>query len=423
MAAKNITFKKKRPLNRNTAAAICIVAAAVLVAVAVIAVLHGRSSGGKDKENKSWQFTVPDGFSDISDIKSLNEIMAVFTSAKTGKKGLMTLGGVITEQAEHNEFTVCSDQWRSYRYIADSPRSEYPLLVDAESGKVTNRQYHGVTSPERVPCWSEAGKHLAWTDGKGYAGEIKRNELPLQPGLYPVASSLAESAKWGYIGAELKLDIPLNYDAAKEFGSGVAAVRQGDKWGYINESGVTVIPFDFESVGELDAMGADTAFTFRSGVAPVKKNGLYGVINTSGETVVGFEFTAILPGDGGAFIAKYDGKWGILTVDKKYLEQTTEPAPEQTTEGGDTLTAGKYTVKTAGSVLNMRAEAAAGSSVVGKIPNGTAVTVVSAVQGWAYIDYNGLKGWVSSDYLTVAVETTAAPTSATQTATTAKASV
>ncbi len=417
MAAKNITFKKKRPINRTTAATICIIAAAVLVAVAVIAVLHGRSDGNKDSENKSWQFTVPDGFANVSDIKSLNETMAVFTDAKTGKKGLMTLGGEITEKAEHNDFTVCSDQWRSYRYIADSPRSEYPLLVDAESGTVTNRQYHGMTSPERVPCWSDAGKHLAWTDGKGYAGEIKRNELPLQPGLYPVASSLAESAKWGYVGAELKLEIPLNYDAAKDFGSGVAAVRQGEKWGYINESGVTVIPFDFESVSELDAMSGNTAFTFRNGVAPVKKNGLYGVVNTTGETVVGFEFAAILPGDGGVFIAKYDGKWGILTVDKKYLEQTTEPATEQTTDGGATLAAGRYLVKTAGSVLNMRAEAAAGSSVVGKIPNGTDVTVVSAVQGWAYIDYNGLKGWVSADYLIEVVEATTVQTVQIQTTT------
>ena len=66
MAAKNITFKKKRPINRTTAAAICIIAAAVLVAVAVIAVLHGRSDGNKDSENKSWQFTVPDGFVNVS---------------------------------------------------------------------------------------------------------------------------------------------------------------------------------------------------------------------------------------------------------------------------------------------------------------------------------------------------------------------
>ena len=61
--------------------------------------------------------------------------------------------------------------------------------------------------------------------------------------------------------------------------------------------------------------------------------------------------------------------------------------------------------------------AAAGSSVVGKIPNGTDVTVVSAVQGWAYIDYNGLKGWVSADYLIEVVEATTVQTAQIQTTT------
>lgn len=405
MAAKNIKFNRKNALSRTAVAAICIVLAALIIVIAVIAVVHNRNKADKSDENKTWSFTVPDGFSDISDIKSLNETVAVFTDAETGKKGLMTLGGEITEKAEHNDFSVCSDQWRSYRYIADSPRSEYPLLVDIESGTVTSRQYHGLTSPERTPCWSEAGKHLAWTDGKGYAGEIKRNELPLSQGLYPVASSLAENAKWGYIGAELKLEIALLYDDARDFGSGLAAVRQGENWGYINQNGVTAIPFDFESTGELDASGKNIAFTFVDGVAPVKKNGLYGIMNTSGETVVGFEFAAILPGKDGTFIAKSGGKWGILTVDKKYIEQTTQPSAEETT-AGDMLAEGKYVVKTAGSVLNMRSAADKTASVLAKIPNGTEVTVVSSVQGWAYIDYKGTKGWVSSDFLAKASDVT-----------------
>lgn len=405
MAAKNIKFNRKSALSRTSAAAICIVAAAVIIAVAVIVTVHNRNTPDKSDENKTWSFTVPDGFSDISDIKSLNEALMVFTDAETGKKGLMTTDGKITEKAEHNDFSVCSDEWRSYRYIADSPRSEYPLIVDIETGTVTARQYHGMTAPERVPCWSEAGKHLAWTDAKGYAGEVKRNELPLSNGLYPVAASLAENAKWGYINEQLKLETALLYDSAKDFGSGLAAVRQGEKWGYINKNGVTAIPFDFESVSELDASGKDTAFTFVGGVVPVKKNGLYGIMNTSGETVVGFEFEAILPGKDGTFIAKSGGKWGILTVDKKYIEQTTQPSTEQTT-AGNVLAPGKYAVKTAGSVLNMRTAADKSASVAGKLPNGTEVTVVSSVQGWAYIDYKGTKGWVSSDFLEKASEVT-----------------
>ena len=45
------------------------------------------------------------------------------------------------------------------------------------------------------------------------------------------------------------------------------------------------------------------------------------------------------------------------------------------------------------------------------------MTVVSAVQGWAYIDYNGLKGWVSADYLIEVVEATTVQTAQIQTTT------
>ena len=62
-------------------------------------------------------------------------------------------------------------------------------------------------------------------------------------------------------------------------------------------------------------------------------------------------------------------------------------------------------VKTSGSVLNLRSAADPNSSVVAKIPNGTELTVSKAVTGWAYVKYNSVSGWVSSDYL-VKVTTT-----------------
>ena len=155
--------------------------------------------------------------------------MAIFTNSASGKKGIMTLDGKITEKAEHNEFSVCSDVWRSFRYIVESPRSEYLLLVDAETKTVTSRQYHGLKSPELVPCWSEAGKHLAWTDEKGYAGEISPSELELSAGLYPVATSLKDDAKYGYISRSLRLEIAAIYENAMDFSNKLAAVKKDGK--------------------------------------------------------------------------------------------------------------------------------------------------------------------------------------------------
>lgn len=413
--AKNITFKKRKTFPKGAVAAVCVVVVAVLVAVGFIVTKSVISGKEKPAEINGCTFST-EGFENISDIKSYNGIMAVFTDAQTGKKGVMSLDGTVTEKAEHNSFSLASDSWRNYRYLVDSPRSEYTLLVDAETKTVTTRQYHGLTEPEQIPCWSTVAKHLAWTDEKGYAGEIKSGDLGLEKGFYPVATGLGSDAKWGYISEKLRLEIAVVYDNALDFSSGLAAVKKDGKWGYINESGVTKIPFNFDSAASADLMGSDVSFSFVNGLAPVSKDGKFGIINIDGETVIEFKFDIILPGANGKHIAKKDGVWGILTIDKKLLEaETTSAAP--TTAAGEVVKQGNYVVKTAGSVLNMRASSNAESNIVAKIPNGTVLTVTKSVAGWAYVTYNSAKGWVSADFLventaTTAVSTTSAATTA-----------
>lgn len=413
--AKNITFKKRKTFPKGAIAAICIIVGAVLVAVGFIIIKSVVSNGEKPDKISGCTFST-EGFENISDIKSYNGIMAVFTDAQTGKKGIMSLDGTVTEKAEHNSFSVASDSWRNFRYLVDSPRSEYTLLVDPETKTVTTRQYHGLTEPEQIPCWSTVTKHLAWTDEKGYAGEIKSGDLGLEKGFYPVATSLAGDAKWGYISEKLRLEIAVVYENALEFSSGLAAVKKDGKWGYINESGVTKIPFNFDSAASADLMGDDISFSFENGLAPVSKDGKFGIINAGGETVIEFKFDVILPGANGKHIAKKDGVWGILTIDQKLLEaETTSAAP--TTAAGEVIKQGNYVVKTAGSVLNMRASANAESNIIAKIPNGTVLTVTKSVAGWAYVTYSSAKGWVSADFLventaTTSVSSTVAVTTA-----------
>ena len=313
---KNIKFKKRKRVSRGLVVAICVAVCAVLVALIFLAAKMIINKNAENTQPEGYTFET-EGFENISSVTCLNETMAIFTDAATGKVGIMTLGGKITEKAEHNSITVCSDSWRNYRYIADSPRSEYLLLVDPETKTVTTRQYHGLKTPERIPCWSEVGKHLAWTDEKGYAGEVKTKEVSLEPGFYPVATSLGADAKYGYVGRTLRLEIAAVYENARDFSEDMAAVRKDGKWGYINNLGVTAVPFEFDSCAFADAVGGDIAFGFRNGLAPVCKGGKFGIINSDGETVVDFTFDSILQGEGGKYIAFSGGEWGIITVDKE----------------------------------------------------------------------------------------------------------
>lgn len=406
---KNIKFKRRRKgLPAKAVAAICVVVCALVVAGGFLIAKKVINKDNEDKKPQGYSFETK-GFENISSIACLNGEMAIFTDSASGKKGIMTLDGKITEKAEHNEFSVCSDVWRSFRYIVESPRSEYLLLVDAETKTVTSRQYHGLKSPELVPCWSEAGKHLAWTDEKGYAGEITPSELELSAGLYPVATSLKDDAKYGYISRSLRLEIAAIYENAMDFSNKLAAVKKDGKWGYINASGVTVIPFEYDSCAAADCMKTDCAFGFDSGLAPVCKGGKFGVINSDGETVVDFAFDAILQGKNGVYIASQGGKWGILTVEKQHLKVETTAAKSTAKASNEPAIArGEYIVKTSGSVLNMRSASDSNADVVAKIPNGTQLTVTKAVSGWAYVKYNSFTGWVSSDFLIQAPVTTAA---------------
>ena len=410
---KNIKFKKKKRIPKNLIAIVSVVACAIIV-TAVFLVVRNLSDDGTDIPKDSGYSFETDGFEGVSSVTCLNETMAVFTDAATGKVGIMTLGGEITENAEHNKISICSDSWRNYRYIVESPRSEYLLLADAQTKTVTTRQYHGLLEPEMVPCWSEVGKHLAWTDEKGYAGEVKTKEVSLDPGIYPVATSLGEDAKYGYIGRTLRLEIATAYENARDFSEDMAAVKQGGKWGYINSLGVTVIPFDFDSCETADTMGGDIAFGFRNNLAPVCKDGKYGIINSKGETVVDFTFDIILQGEDGKYIALYSGKWGVIEIDEElFVPETTSST---TVNNEPALAQGDYMVKTSGSVLNMRAEADSNSDIVAKIPNGTILTVTKTVPGWSYAKYNSFAGWVSSKFLVTAPVTTVSATQTTENA-------
>lgn len=405
---KNIKFKKRKRVSKNLVAAVCVVVCAVLIAGIFLVTKSIINKGEKVPEPEGYTFET-EGFENISSVSCLNETMAIFTDVTTGKVGIMTLGGEITENAEHNKISVCSDSWRNYRYIVESPRSEYLLLADAKTKTVTTRQYHGLQKPEMVPCWSEVGKHLAWTDEKGYAGEVKTKEVSLDPGFYPVATSLNADAKYGYIGRTLRLEIAAVYENARDFSENMAAVKQNGKWGYINNLGVTVIPFEFDSCAAADTMGEDISFGFRNTLAPVCKNGKFGIINSKGETVVDFTFDAILQGEDGKYIASSGGKWGIITVDEElFVPETTKPTSPANNEPA--LAQGNYMIKTSGSVLNMRAEADSNSEVIAKIPNGTVITVTKSVSGWSYAKYNSFTGWVSSAFLVEAPVTTAAAT-------------
>ena len=371
------------------------ISAAVIVLL-VVGFLAFRDNRIKEANRIAGCSFSTEGFENVTDVICLGEKIAVFTDT-TGKKGIMTLDGEISEAAQQDRIYMISDDWRSYKFLAEGPLSEYRLLVDADSGTVTGKQYHGITSPEFSVCWSAEGGHVAKFDEKGYAGEVFSGEYALDEGLYPIAESTEKNAKYGFVNERMLLDIDFLYDAAGDFSEGLAPVRKGGSWGYINKKGGMAVKMDLESICDSGA------YTFRNGLAPVRRDGKCGIIGRSGNTVVAFNFEDILQGKDGKYIAKKNGKWGVLTVNENLFNAENTTTAVETSQSK--ISEGNYVVRTAGSVLNLRATADGSSAIVGKIPNGTKINVTKSVNGWAYTVYNSVSGWVSTDYI-VEIETT-----------------
>lgn len=87
----------------------------------------------------------------------------------------------------------------------------------------------------------------------------------------------------------------------------------------------------------------------------------------------------------------------VLIVGKSSTSvQTPEEKPTTQTPTFQSYTA--Y-VATSGDSLNIRKDASSSGTILGSIPNKTKLTVTNEKNGWLYITYNGISGYVSASYV------------------------
>ena len=139
-------FNLRKPEQRKLL--LLVICVAVFILLLCVIAFTARTVSKKKADKLAGCSFSTSGFSDIKDIHCLNEEIAIYTDSR-GKKGIMLLDGTITEKADEESITVASDKWRSFKIIARGPRSEYPLLVDTDTGKILKKQYHGPESPEK----------------------------------------------------------------------------------------------------------------------------------------------------------------------------------------------------------------------------------------------------------------------------------
>ena len=208
--------------------------------------------------------------------------------------------------------------------------------------------------PEEQPAlqlsvlWEDASVTHPWLRLRTYAVTTPPCEHD-GTALWPVE----RDGRWGFIGSDGALVIPLTFLEARPFGEGLAAVRTEDGWGYINEDGAFVLEPMFAEVGPfsegLAAVATDEGFgyidtsgrfvlppkfesaePFSEGLAAVTVGGLTGFVDTNGVIIVTPRFEEAGPFSEGLAAAREPGgrygyidREGTWSVDPLFL--TAEP--------------------------------------------------------------------------------------------------
>jgi hypothetical protein len=137
--------------------------------------------------------------------------------------------------------------------------------------------------------------------------------------------------------------IDFEYDDAREFKEGLAAVKSRDLWGYIDTTGRVAVPFSYKvpEVGPfsggfafagnsfIDAEGGaafegevktfEQAGPFSEGLAPVQTGGQWGFIDLAGRFAVPPAYEGAGSFSGGLAPVKRNGLWGYIDVQGRLL--------------------------------------------------------------------------------------------------------
>lgn len=125
---------------------------------------------------------------------------------------------------------------------------------------------------------------------------------PIDSGLTPPAKvDLEQFPKWGYIDKKGKFVIKPQFDDARPFSEGLAAVQKSGLWGFINPTGKLVIPYGFGDAGQ-----------FRKGFVPVAFASKWGFANQQGNVVVPTNFREVKPFSEHLAAVRADNTWGYI---------------------------------------------------------------------------------------------------------------
>ncbi len=202
---------------------------------------------------------------------------------------------------------------------------------------------------------------------------LNGNDEETSETLHPVLLN----GKWGYINSSGNMVIESDFDEARAFSDGYAAVRIGTNWGYVSEESKNLaIPVSFSVAGD-----------FSGELAPAQLPGQsYGFINKSGDFVIEPEFDFAGAFSEGLAAVRSDGLWGYVSIDGTIsisLSFSDAQPFSEDVAAVETFEGWVYIDKSGAEQINPNFQITA----AGEFSDGLAP--IQTTEGWGYIDKTG----------------------------------
>lgn len=123
-------------------------------------------------------------------------------------------------------------------------------IIDRENQSVSDEEFEDVKLYSNgdyvygnIMIASQNGKYGLYDSNGKSLNDFSCQDADIYLGDYIAFKD--ETGKWGYVDEKGKIAITPQFEKAKSFSNGLAAVYDGQSWGYINKSGTIVIEYQF----------------------------------------------------------------------------------------------------------------------------------------------------------------------------------
>ncbi len=155
-----------------------------------------------------------------------------------------------------------------------------------------------------------------------------------------------KGSKWGVINKQGQTILPIEYDELGDITDKLISAKKGDKWGYINKQGQILIDFQYQyaykfidgiakiikenktlayinSKGQELIVGDKTQCTIdkKNHLVSVKKRGKYGLFNTQGRQLIDYQYDDCIQFNKDLAIVKQQDKYGLIDKQYKFVLQ------------------------------------------------------------------------------------------------------